>query len=75
MSFHPATSADHVPPRRHDNPEVFGHVALAVGGDSAEREVSLDGGKSVGAAMARLGIDFEIYDGGAAVTFTAWPEL
>ncbi|HKJ17158.1 MAG TPA: D-alanine--D-alanine ligase [Xanthomonadales bacterium] len=67
MSFHPTSANDHIPPLLVNEPAGFGRVALAVGGDSAEREVSLDGGRSVGAAMDRLGIDYKIYDGGAAL--------
>jgi D-alanine-D-alanine ligase len=48
----------------------FGKVGLVVGGDSAERQVSLDGGKAVGDALARNGIDFSMYDG-TAVLFAA----
>ena len=48
----------------------FGKVGLVVGGDSAERQVSLDGGKAVGDALARNGIDFSMYDG-TAVLFDA----
>jgi D-alanine-D-alanine ligase len=67
MSFHPTTAADHVPSTRFGDPEVFGRVALAVGGDSAEREVSLDGGRSVAAALGRLGIDHQVFDGAPAL--------
>lgn len=48
----------------------FGKVGLVVGGDSAERQVSLDGGKAVGDALTRNGIDFSMYDG-TAVLFDA----
>jgi len=48
----------------------FGQVGLVVGGDSAERQVSLDGGQAVGDALARNGIDFSMYDG-TAVLFDA----
>ena len=41
------------------NPADFGRVGLVIGGDSAEREVSLDGGKAVGAALERSGIAHE----------------
>lgn len=65
MSFHPTTVADkpRIPAPRYNDPARFGQVALAVGGDSAEREVSLNGGRAVAAAMARLGIRHEVYDG------------
>jgi len=45
----------------------FGRVALVVGGDSAEREVSIDGGKSVAAALQRLGVEHQLIDGAAAL--------
>jgi len=45
----------------------FGRVGLVIGGDSAEREVSLDGGRAVAAALGRNGIDHEVFDGTAAL--------
>jgi len=45
----------------------FGRVGLVIGGDSAEREVSLSGGKAVGAALARSGIDYQTFDGPLAL--------
>jgi D-alanine-D-alanine ligase len=42
---------------------AFGRVGLVIGGDSAEREVSLKGGKAVAAAMERQGIDHRVFDG------------
>jgi len=48
-------------------PGDFGRVALFVGGNSAEREVSLDGGKAVLAAMQRKQIETEMYDQSAAL--------
>ncbi len=41
----------------------LGHVALVVGGDSAEREVSLRGGRAVAGALGRLGVQFSVVDG------------
>ena len=41
----------------------FGQVGLVIGGNSAEREVSLDGGRAVAAALARKGVDHEVFDG------------
>lgn len=41
----------------------LGHVALVVGGDSAEREISLRGGRAVAAALERLGVQFSVVDG------------
>ena len=49
------------------NPEDFGNVGLLVGGDSAEREVSLNGGKAVLAALQRSGIATEMFDGSGAL--------
>ncbi len=48
----------------------FGRVGLLVGGDSAEREVSLDGGQAVLAALRRKHISSEVFDGCGAL-FTA----
>ncbi|MCF6225363.1 MAG: D-alanine--D-alanine ligase [Xanthomonadales bacterium] len=45
------------------HPEKYGCVALVVGGDSPERAVSLAGGKSVAAALARMNIDYVVFDG------------
>ncbi len=41
----------------------MGHVALVVGGDSAEREVSLRGGQAVASALESLGVEFSVVDG------------
>ena len=49
------------------DPAAFGHVGLLVGGESAEREVSLNGGRAVFAALERNGISVELIDGGAAL--------
>lgn len=46
-----------------DDPRRFGQVALVVGGDSAEREVSLRGGRAVAAALESLGVQFSVVDG------------
>ena len=43
--------------------ESMGHVALVAGGDSAEREISLRGGKAVSSALKRLGVQFTEVDG------------
>lgn len=45
----------------------FGRVGLALGGESAEREVSLASGRAVAAALGRLGVDFIELDGVRAV--------
>ena len=69
MSNHPLTLADRamIPAPRFNDPAVFGRVALAVGGDSAERDVSLNGGRAVAAARGRLGIEHEVFDGAPAL--------
>ena len=45
------------------DPRQFGHVALVVGGDSAEREVSLRGGRAVAAALESMNVQFSVVDG------------
>ena len=50
-----------------NDPADFGNVGLLVGGDSAEREVSLDGGKAVLAALQRNKIASESFDGSSAL--------
>ncbi len=42
---------------------AFGHVGLLVGGDSPEREVSLDGGADIARSFERSGIGYQLYDG------------
>lgn len=54
-------------PLKMTDPAGFGQVALLVGGDSAEREVSLDGGRAVAAALATHGIRHEVFDGAPAL--------
>ena len=54
-----------IPPLKTFDPVDFGHVGLVIGGDSAEREVSLNGGKAVGAALGRKGVDYRVFDGPA----------
>ncbi len=41
----------------------MGHVALVIGGDSAEREVSLRGGEAVARALASLKVQYSVVDG------------
>jgi D-alanine-D-alanine ligase len=69
MTLHPTSRADCelIPSTRFDDPGVFGRVALAVGGESAEREVSLDGGRAVSASLDRQGIAHEVFDGALAL--------
>jgi len=45
------------------DPRQFGRVAVAMGGDSAEREVSLDSGRNVLAALKARGVDAHGIDG------------
>ena len=49
-------------PRFHD-PKVFGHVAVLLGGTSSEREVSLNSGSNVLAALRARGVDAFPVDG------------
>ena len=56
-----------VPAMKTNDPGRFGNVGLLVGGDSAERAVSLDGGKAVFAALERNRINTEKFDGSAAL--------
>jgi D-alanine-D-alanine ligase len=52
-----------IPPLRNRDPAAFGRVGLVIGGTSAEREVSLNGGRAVAAALGRNGIDHRVFDG------------
>ena len=52
-----------LPPLKITDPGLFGRVGLVIGGESAEREVSLNGGKAVSAALTRQGIDCHVFDG------------
>ena len=49
------------------DPAAFGCVGLVIGGESAEREVSLNGGAAVGAALQRRGVDCQVFDGPLAL--------
>jgi D-alanine-D-alanine ligase len=46
-----------------NDPRQFGRVAVAMGGNSAEREVSLDSGRNVLAALKARGVDAHAIDG------------
>jgi D-alanine-D-alanine ligase len=48
---------------RTQDPADFGFVGLLVGGESAEREVSLDGGADVARSFERSGISHQLFDG------------
>lgn len=70
MSSRPNTAAatdPGVPPLKTREAAAFGRVGLVIGGDSAEREVSLNGGRAVGAALQRNGIDYRVFDGPLAL--------
>lgn len=56
-----------VPDLKTKDPNAFGNVGLLVGGESAEREVSLNGGRAVFAALQRNRIDTEMFDGSEAL--------
>jgi D-alanine-D-alanine ligase len=51
------------PNPRISDPAVFGRVAVVMGGQSAEREVSLDSGRNVLAALRAKGVDAHAVDG------------
>jgi D-alanine-D-alanine ligase len=53
--------------RARDPKSVFGRVALLLGGQSAEREISLKSGNAVLAALRRQGVDVEPLDPDAAI--------
>jgi D-alanine-D-alanine ligase len=55
------------PSRETFDPNKFGRVGLLVGGDSAERAVSLNGGAAVLSALKRQKVNVELYDGGPAL--------
>ncbi len=48
-------------------PADFGRVGLLVGGDSAERDVSMDGGAAIARSFERSGIQYGMYDGAPAL--------
>ncbi|MBY4596615.1 D-alanine--D-alanine ligase [bacterium BD-1] len=52
-----------VPPLRCTDARAFGRVAVLMGGTSAEREVSLDSGRNVLAALQSRGVDAHAVDG------------
>ncbi|MEO6155545.1 MAG: D-alanine--D-alanine ligase [Thermomonas sp.] len=57
------TAASLFPPLRTTDPNAFGRVAVLMGGSSAEREVSLDSGRNVLAALRARGVDAHAVDG------------
>lgn len=56
-----------VPAPRFTDPAVFGRVAVLLGGDSSEREVSLNSGANVLEALRARGVDATPVDGVAAL--------
>jgi D-alanine-D-alanine ligase len=56
-----------IPALKTTDPGRFGNVGLLVGGDSAEREVSLNGGRAVLAALRRKHVAVEMFDGAGAL--------
>jgi D-alanine-D-alanine ligase len=52
---------------REPGPQQYGRVAVLLGGDSSEREVSLDSGRNVLAALLRSGVAAEAVDGVGAL--------
>jgi D-alanine-D-alanine ligase len=56
-----------IPALKMTDPAGFGRVGLVIGGRSAEREVSLSGGRAVAEAMRRNRIDFQVFDGPTAL--------
>ncbi len=52
-----------LPPPRFQDPAVFGHVAVLMGGTSSEREVSLDSGRNVLQALRARGVKADAVDG------------
>mgnify|MGYP001828935661 FL=1 len=56
-----------VPDLRTNDPVTFGNVGLLVGGESAEREVSLNGGRAVFDALQRKRVNTEMFDGSEAL--------
>jgi len=55
------------PAMKTNDPTRFGNVGLLVGGDSAEREVSLNGGRAVLAALKHNRVATKMFDGSAAL--------
>jgi D-alanine-D-alanine ligase len=49
--------------RRKNDPKIFGRVAVLMGGTSSERDVSLDSGRNVLAALKARGVDAHPVDG------------
>lgn len=52
-----------LPPLRTTDPGAFGRVAVLMGGESAEREVSLDSGRNVLDALRGRGVEADSVDG------------
>jgi D-alanine-D-alanine ligase len=63
MSAKAKSTAGALAPPRFEDPAVFGHVAVLMGGTSAEREVSLDSGRNVLTALRARGVRADAVDG------------
>jgi D-alanine-D-alanine ligase len=63
MSAKSKSTAGALAPPRFEDPAVFGHVAVLMGGTSAEREVSLDSGRNVLTALRARGVRADAVDG------------
>jgi len=61
-------NASFLPPLRTADAATFGRVAVLMGGQSSEREVSLDSGANVLEALRARGVDAHAVDGVAALT-------
>jgi len=59
----PRTASAGIPAPAITDPGMFGRVAVVMGGQSSEREVSLDSGRNVLAALLARGIDAHAVDG------------
>ncbi len=65
--FHGGSGMSIKPALKITDAAEFGQVGLVIGGDSAEREVSLNGGRAVAAALERKGITHQVFDGPLAL--------
>ncbi len=60
---HGMTRDEQVTGEMHDiAPDIFGKVAVLMGGDSAERDISLESGTAVLRALTARGIDAHVFD-------------
>jgi D-alanine-D-alanine ligase len=66
-AMHTVDTAIALPPLRVTDAEKFGRVAVLMGGDSSEREVSLNSGNNVLQALQSRGVNAHAVDGIAAL--------